>query len=145
MTSGRPVSNMGALAAFLRARLAERKALAEEYLDSYDRDPRWRGWRVEAGELVTAGGKVVIAAEAGLRPELLALIAASDPWTVLADVEARRQVVDHAESWSATLRQTPEGWTTEACTAYRMAMEWTLHLLALPHAAHPDHRPEWKP
>ncbi len=46
------------------------------------------------GELVTSGGKVVIEAEAGLRPELLALIAEHDPWEMLAEVEAKRRILD---------------------------------------------------
>lgn len=77
------------------------------------------------------------------RDELCAHIARHDPARVLADVAAKRQVVAHAEHWSATLRQTPEGWTAETCTVYRMAMEWTLRLLALPHAGHPDYDPAW--
>ncbi len=63
----------------------------------------------------------------------------------LAGVEAKRAVVAHAEHWAATLHATPEGWTEETCTAYRMAMEWTLRHLATPHAGHPDYDEEWTP
>ncbi len=68
-----------------------------------------------------------------------------NPHRVLAEVDAKRRIVDHAERWAQTLHATPEGWTDEGCTVYRMAMEWTLRNLATPHADHPDYQQEWQP
>ena len=69
-----------------------------------------------------------------------------DPSRVLAECEAKRRIVEHAQQWAGTLHKTPEGWTPEACTAYRMAMEWAVQHLALPFADHPDYRDdEWRP
>jgi hypothetical protein len=70
-------------------------------------------------------------------------IARHDPARVLAEVAAKRTIVDHYEAWAATLRQTPEGWTLETATAYRMAMEWTVRQLAQPLAGRPGWREEW--
>jgi hypothetical protein len=72
-------------------------------------------------------------------------IARHHPARVLAEVAAKRAVFDHADHWARTLHQTPEGWTSEGATAYRMAMEWTLRLLAQPYADRPGYREEWKP
>ena len=68
-----------------------------------------------------------------------------DPVRVIREIEAKRQIIDHAEQWAQTLNYTPDGWTEATATAYRMAMEWTLRQLALPYADHPDYRQEWRP
>jgi phosphoglycolate phosphatase-like HAD superfamily hydrolase len=62
--------------------------------------------------------------------ELAAHIAAHDPAAVLARVAAEREILDHHERWQATRRETPEGWTEQGCTAYRMAMSWVVEQLA---------------
>jgi hypothetical protein len=72
-------------------------------------------------------------------------IAHHDPARVLAEVAAKQEVLDHAKEWAATLRHTPDGWTEQTATAYRMAMEWTLRLLAAPYADRPGYREEWRP
>jgi len=66
------------------------------------------------------------------------MVGVMDPERVLRDITAKRAIVDHAERWFETLRETPEGWTEQTCTAYRMAMEWTLRQLATAYADHPD-------
>jgi hypothetical protein len=58
---------------------------------------------------------------------------------LLAEVEAKRRIIDHAELWAATLHETPEGWTETGATAYRMAMAWTLNQLASTYAGHADY------
>jgi hypothetical protein len=77
--------------------------------------------------------------------ELEEFPAEGDPIRVLAECKAREAIVEHAQHWFKTKRSTPEGWTAETATAYRMAMEWTLMLLALPYADHPDYQREWRP
>lgn len=113
---------------------------------AYYEDPYWSITTTPPGteetiELVGSG------AEGGgvHMAEVAAHIARHDPARVLAEVEAKRAIVDHAEYWFTTLRQTPEGWTVETCTAYRMAMEWTLRRLAAPYADRPGYQQEWRP
>jgi len=64
---------------------------------------------------------------------------------LLADVQAKRQIFDHASDWAATLHHTPEGWTPQTTTPYRMAMEWTVQHLALAYADRDGYRQEWRP
>ncbi|MGW4695167.1 DUF6221 family protein [Kitasatospora cineracea] len=91
------------------------------------------------------------------------------PARVLAEVDAKRRIVaasnaecpptcraEHTFSGSCSLRwmgplneQDGERWLTDDTGArYEpppVVTEWTLRLLALPYAAHPDYRPEWAP
>lgn len=39
-------------------------------------------------------------------------------------------VVAHRDHWAPTVYDTPAGWTESGATAYRMAMEWSVGLLA---------------
>ncbi|MGW6741614.1 DUF6221 family protein [Streptomyces sp. NPDC055025] len=91
-----------------------------------------------------------------------------DPARVLADVEAKRQIVDasaarcpvgcrveHSYSGSCMLRSVGPAWEADGerwvhgengePTRPRHTAEWTLRLLALPYDGHPDYRQEWKP
>ena len=58
-----------------------------------------------------------------------------DPARVLAECEAKRRIVadcrhiQEATSWGLLERHA----------------EWTVRVLALPHADHPDYRDEWRP
>lgn len=36
----------------------------------------------------------------------------------------------HAQNWDNTIDETPDGWTADTCTAYRMAMEGAIRILA---------------
>lgn len=54
-----------------------------------------------------------------------------NPFLALADVQAKRRILDHHERWAKTLSEgPPEGWSESSATAYRMAMEWTVTALA---------------
>jgi hypothetical protein len=134
------------LVEFIRARLGEWEATAREFLDSYDSDPKWRGWRVAYGELVTVGGKVVIEVEAGLSTDLLSLIALGQPWRVLAEVEALRRIVDLHEidhecsSWDSMMQDFNNcRWVLreEDCT--------TVRLVGFIWRDHPSFDPAWAP
>jgi hypothetical protein len=80
-----------------------------------------------------------------LRPPQGTHAARWDPTRVLAEVAAKRSVLDHFEKWSGTLRHTPEGWAEGGATAYRMAMERVLCLLASSYAGYPGYREQWRP
>lgn len=75
--------------------------------------------------------------------ETAAHVVRHDPERVLADCVAKRAMVEHAENWAQTLHETPEGWSSDGATVYRMAMEWTLGLMVTAYADHPDYRSEW--
>lgn len=66
-----------------------------------------------------------------------------DPARVLAECAAKRRIVEHAQDWAETLHEVPSGWTEETATAYRMAMDWTLRVLAQPYHDHPAFNQEW--
>jgi hypothetical protein len=120
------------LAQFLRARLDEEKLAAEEALK-----------RTTISRRMIGGEMVEVATQP---PEWRR--SAWSPKRVLAEVDAKRQIID----WH--LRQC----TCEPCTADGDDMPNTgrteggfgddcptLRLLALPHASHPDFREEWRP
>ncbi|MGW7636138.1 DUF6221 family protein [Streptomyces decoyicus] len=68
-------------------------------------------------------------------------IARHDPERVLAEVEAKRAIVDQyaevAENDGANAYEYDRGWVN--------ALRESARLLALPYAAHPDYRDEWRP
>lgn len=68
------------------------------------------------------------------------------PWRVLAEVAAKRRIMDRAEVVSGMDLQIESEWGT------RGSVPWDedegvhlLRILALPYADHPDHREEWRP
>ena len=124
------------LTKFILARFAEDEAVAEDAQSTGD------GWWHDGD------GEVWSHAQLVSHPTMIGHavhIARHDPARVLAECEAKRRIVEHATSWDATLRETPEGWTEATATAYRMAMHWTLAALALPYADHPAFQEEWRP
>jgi hypothetical protein len=72
-------------------------------------------------------------------PDLNESYIVSEAIRKLEDISAKRVIVAHAERWFRTLHETPEGWTEKTCTAYRMAMEWTLRQLASAYADRPGY------
>jgi Family of unknown function (DUF6221) len=69
-------------------------------------------------------------------------IAMHDPARVLAEVEAKRRVLDRYENQVAMLRNHMGGILTKYLAAELLAV---VQLLALPYASHPDFREEWRP
>jgi hypothetical protein len=63
-------------------------------------------------------------------------IARHDPARVLAEVEAKRRIVEMGASYVPELEHGDNG---------EWALDATLRLLALPYADHPDYRQEWRP
>jgi hypothetical protein len=123
------VSERDSLVAFLRARLDEDEELAAGARVVPDRNQpnitldQWWTWTV--GGLMRRGFSY---AEASFT-------VCQTPTRVLAEVEAKRRIVDGLAGAD------PEaGYISATFTA-----EDALHLLALPHASHPDYRTEWRP
>lgn len=75
-------------------------------------------------------------------------IARHDPARVLAEVEAKRRIVErYAETEKRADSCIRNGLSSEPDdeVAERLALEWCCRMLALPHAEHEDYQPEWKP
>lgn len=45
------------------------------------------------------------------------------------DSPEHMDLLEHALSWNETLQSTPPGWAPSSASAYRMALEFALHLL----------------
>ena len=66
-----------------------------------------------------------------------------DPARVLADIEAKRQMVDaYVEAGRQLVDAAPE---SEFAYGRSVGLGIAVCLLALPYASHPDYRPEWRP
>jgi hypothetical protein len=89
-----------------------------EFHTPYEQDKHWRGLTVEPAGLA-------------------AHIARHDPARVLAEVEAKREVVRLAER--------AHDYHETFMNGFASAMEDALRLYALPFAEHPDYRQEWRP
>ncbi|MEV4784007.1 DUF6221 family protein [Streptomyces tuirus] len=123
---------MSDIADFLRARYAERRAIAEAASPG-----PWQA-NDEHDEVIAVDGITVADGFALSGRQLRATVdhvAANDPEDVIADIEAKLAVVDLC----ATLLHDDEG-GTDPCA------EGTLRRLAQPFAGHPDHKgEEWAP
>lgn len=141
---------MDDLIAFLRARLDEdeqaaRWAIRESSFRERGLGEEWEAVRTgpEMRELVIQTKpkalrphRVVGGLDPLLDESVAAHIVRHDPARLLREVEAKRFII--SELWDDE-----EGFCTER-TASDTA--WAvLRCLALPYAAHPDYRPEWKP
>jgi hypothetical protein len=126
---------------FLRARLDDDEATARAA------DPEWR----------TEHTRYHLAA---LDDEPAGHIARHNPARVLAEVDAKRRIVDHHAITVKKANIAPYNWQTgdPQPAEYDVTCEicgWvgglptsgclTLQLLALPYADHPDYDPAWKP
>lgn len=152
---------MDDLIAFLRARLDEDEqaatAAAESNIERLSAQPHL------AGQTWTADGGLVMAGSQGLwdceGSDTLCMtepcaehIARHDPGRVLAEVDAKRRIVDlHSPREVASMDHETWGQTFQVCRSCRegdrqiVAPCPTLRLLALPAADHPDYREEWRP
>ena len=132
------------LVAFLRARLDEDEQAARAASPG--------PWRVDSETYaekisdakdadVVAGGRWGGEASVFESTEDALHIARHDPTRVLAEVDAKRRIIDQF-----TMIELPDqsNGDTAAVGAYAK-MAAVLRLLTLPHAAHNDYRPEWAP
>lgn len=70
--------------------------------------------------------------------EIIEHIARHDPARVLADVDAKRQIIAEYERYAAERRRAMGGWYTAEASLILAA-------LASVYADHPDYRAEWRP
>jgi hypothetical protein len=139
------VPDQPTLVGFLRARLAEDEQVAR----AADSGP----WRVDDPAYPTAiynrdGHPIISGSQWGGEasifddPAAPAHIARHDPARVLAEVEAKRRIVHiHSEYDHGC----PEHDGCDGFTFLSAGPCFTLRLLALPWAGHPDYREEWRP
>lgn len=130
---------MTALVAFLHARLDEDERLAQAA--SSDAGAAWT---------LSAGTFPALVSPAGVRrvtgaESVLPHVGRHDPARVLAEVEAKRRILDVADRLMADAAEQafePGGsvWLIYHATANRLRQ-----YVALPYADHPDYDPAWRP
>ncbi|MFD3827697.1 DUF6221 family protein [Streptomyces sp. NPDC058621] len=136
-----------ALVQFLRARLDDDEQVARRV---EDQSAPWGGQWVadEAGALRTRNGHVLAYGHVStdgrelpipLKPGLVEHWARHDPARALADVDAKRQALDHYERCVRHIRG------DDAYVLAEGAVGRQVQYMALPYADHPDYRKEWKP
>ena len=124
---------MSGLVEFLRARLDEDEALAREA----PAGPWHIGNAVDPTQpchVHTFPGARMVAD--GLNWLVAEHIARQNPARALAEVSAKRRIVDLYEMTSTSAELDPDAW---------LVMKETVAHLATPYADHPDYREEWKP
>jgi len=145
---------------FLTARLKEDETAAKDAAceassiavsDDEGGLARWRA--MDGGEGITtesayAGAAFLVAPMGYLEERVAEHVARHDPARVLADIAAKRAVVEHFKV-AAEYAQTVDKSQVGVAEAWRVTSIWTqlLHvvkLLAAPYADHPDFRPDWK-
>jgi hypothetical protein len=127
------------IADFLRARYAERRAIAEAASPG--------PWHVnaEADEVLAEDGITVCDGFALSGRQLRATtehIAAHDPEDVLADLDAKLAIVTAYET-AAAFYNDPANRHLPAGEAH--GLRTALRLLAVPFAQHPDYQEDWRP
>jgi hypothetical protein len=118
---------------FLRARYTERRAIAEAAA-ALQYDPE-NGWGITDSSIYDPAEKRRwISPHIGMlhESESAEHVVANNPAVVLADLDAKLRLVD----WSEWPGGGPDS---------RDAYEWTLAVLAVPFAAHPDYDERWRP
>lgn len=154
------MDRMDHLIAFLRARLDddEQTARAAGQLpaeDPWDSDPtaHWRAktspyhgvggavrWYVEDGHEDGVVGHVD--PQAAQDDDIARHIVRHDPAQVLAEVDAKRRVLDYAEQRAAIKQgEDDDDWEN----IQEATLGTVLRFLTLPYAAHPDYRDAWRP
>lgn len=131
------------LVAFLRARLDEDQQAAQEAAEQVG-DGQWEQRNVR---IVTTADRDRDVAEDVIY-ECIEHIARHDPARVLAEVNAKRRIIDLHEpdeferDRCKSCRRDESGWEGSVPAEWPCA---TLRLLALPYADHADYREEWRP
>lgn len=132
------------LVAFLRARLDEDEAVAR----AAEPGP----WSTNGYEIVTRADDRDLADVYGGGGSTPDHIARHDPARVLAEVEAKRRIIEMHETEPAIPEvycdhgtHSPGKPAMCAACGYEEAPCPTLRLLAIPYADHPDYRQEWRP
>ena len=146
---------MDDLIAFLRARIDEDEQAAR---NAGDVRPVWVYDRENFRVITAPGQRTLVSADgtplpdrwivAAGSPDRLFLdvngahIALHDPARVLAEVDAKRRIID---AYELATRAAVDDPLNDEAVFYAKGLERSVLLLALPHAGHPDYREEWRP
>jgi hypothetical protein len=129
------------LVAFLRAQLDDDERVAQETTE--DGGGRWRIARYTDRTTTVWDGDIQVLASLD-QNNIAEHIARWDPVRVLAEVDAKRRILDRYED---TLSRQGE-WEESQLAADICAVEyqdWILPILALPYADREGYRDEWRP
>lgn len=130
---------MSALVEFLRARLDEDEEAARNATEGpwFADHPEPKHWGDDPESALIVRGKVLCILDNQYGGSLCAdHIVRHDPTRVLAEVAAKRGVIDLYEIASASPELDRDAW---------LVLTETLKLLALPSASHPDYDERWRP
>jgi len=132
------------LVAFLRARLDEREQAAHVAIFCTENGPDITAWFVGNQEVVGPAGES-IARAVMQHPGILDLIATNDPAFVLADVAAKRAILDQAEDWIRYEPPARERHLHDVAAEAELgdAGRQMIRLLVQPYAGHPEFHPAW--
>jgi len=127
------------LVAFLRARLDSDAAAARDAFGEHNDDgPEWT--EVSSGALST-GCELHGIGDSGISRHM----ARWDPARVLAEVDAKWRILGIYSSWEVLARPGAGFPIQHDAATTLLAAREVLRALALPYAAHPDYREEWRP
>jgi hypothetical protein len=130
------------LVAFLRAREAEREQVARRARATRVHDSaRKQHWHANGHAIRDMDGHLVTGRQA--RSAEAAHIARHDPAWVLADVEAKRRIIDRYKFVDNHGAAVDHVRALDMSTGARAALLDVVKMLALPYAQHPDYRQEW--
>jgi len=136
----------GDLVAFLRARLDDDEQVAQEAAKMAG-GQRWAArYHVitQMPEPGRAGDTIAECAPFGGR-YVAKHIGRHDPERVLAEVDAKRRIVDRLDYWETNASRAGVAGLSNFERGTRAELLATCRLLALPYADHPDYQPEWTP
>lgn len=138
---------MSGIVEFLTARLDEDEQDAKDAASR--RGPHWLaeeyrddGWGVSRDRAVIASGKPIVTEDNDYSSAMtIDHIARHDPARVLADVAAKRAIVDE---YMAAVRSVAEYPDDRSAIMAEWSFKRAVRRLAQPHADHPDFDPAWK-
>ncbi|MGW2550720.1 DUF6221 family protein [Streptomyces sp. NPDC001635] len=141
------------LVEFLRARLGEdAEAARDATAGPWAAEHPEGSWGDDPEARLVGGGKIIGSLSNDYNGHLNAdHIARHDPARVLADVEAKRQIMAEHEMVPTSTRADGDSGCEICAPVYSWGKEIeagpcrTLLLLALPYSGHPDYREGWKP
>lgn len=143
------MSGVDDLVAWLRAQLDERERVARAAANSLrcgcHPGSHPGAWTANDARVTTelhdvAGGE---GWPASIGDDVAQHIALNDPASVLADVEAKRRILDEYEMWAEDDDDDYEH--AQAAATSAAALLVVIKLLALRHAGSPGYRDEWRP
>ncbi|MFJ6810639.1 DUF6221 family protein [Streptomyces anulatus] len=134
---------MDDLVQFLKNRLAEDEAIATAPTKATWATAEWRFAEVDGDPFVDLGTNHLTRVSS-LNEHEMQHIARHDPARVLAEVSAKRELLDRYENPDASEAVAPS-MNRLTASVERAVLGLAFCYLALPHADHPDYRDDWRP